>query len=107
MSDTNTNNKLDPFIWNEAFPEPNALFDFEHKSIKEIYGHADIVLDTNVLLIPLSTGSRSLEEVERIYTKLISEDRLYIPAQVAREYAKNKPEKIKNLYHQLKEGLNK
>ena len=99
MSDKNIDNDLDPFISNEIFPEADALFNFEHKSIKEIYEKADIVLDTNVLLILLNTGSRSLKEVEKIYSKLIKEERLYIPAQVAREYAKNKPEKIRNLYH--------
>lgn len=103
MADSKTLTSLDPFILNEVYPEPAALFAFENKSVEEIYLGADIVLDTNVLLILLNTGSRGIAEVEKIYTKLIAENRLFVPAQVAREFTKNKPEKIKNLYHQLQQ----
>ena len=93
--------ELDPFILHQVSPEANELLGFEHKSIKEIIDTADIVLDTNILLRLLVTGTNSIAEVEKIYARLIKEKRIYIPAQVAREYTKNRSEKIKNLYHDL------
>ncbi len=92
---------LDPFFLNDIYPEPASLFSFKNRSVLEIVNHADIVLDTNVLLLLLSTGSRSISEVEKIYQKLINEKRLFIPAQVAREFVKNRPDKIKEIYHQI------
>ncbi|AKV02314.1 hypothetical protein AKJ09_08977 [Labilithrix luteola] len=60
-----------------------------------------VVLDTNVLLAPYKTSATALNEIRRIYTQLRSEKRLVIPAQVAREFGRNRPNLVASLYKQV------
>ena len=69
--------------------------------LQEIIGDCIFVLDTNVLLLPYTTTSSGFEEIKKAFSKLISKNQLLVPAQVAREFAKNRPEKIKTLFQQL------
>lgn len=71
------------------------------KKITDIKDDCLVVLDTSVLLFPFSTGKESLKEIKKVYEKLIREKRLIIPGQVAREYARRRPEMIVNIYQQL------
>ena len=59
------------------------------------------VIDTNALLLPYTTSSDSLKEIKKVYEQLIKENRLIIPGQVAREFAKNRPEKLKQIFQTL------
>ena len=59
------------------------------------------VLDTNTLLVPYSTGSDSLVAIEKVYQKVKKQDRLKIPGQVVREFANNRPEKLKEIFQKL------
>ena len=60
-----------------------------------------VAVDTNVLLLPYSTGPASLEQIRQTYEGLASKNRLRIPAQVAGEFAENRAEKLKTLFQQL------
>ena len=60
-----------------------------------------IFLDTNALPVPYLTGRASLDEIKKTYKKLIAAKRLVIPGQVAREFAKNRPDQLKTLYQQV------
>lgn len=64
------------------------------------------VLDTNALLVPYGTDPASLDAIRATYTKLLSENRLIVPAQAAREFAKNRPERLKVAYDQLAQRQN-
>lgn len=58
----------------------------------------------------ITNSKTSLDEIEKILKKLVREDRLFIPGQTVREFAKNRPIKIQELYQQLsqkKSNLNK
>lgn len=68
----------------------------ELKSVEQVKNKCLFVLDTNALLLPYTTSSKSIDEIKKVYAKLIKEKRLFIPGQVAREFAKNRPEKIKD-----------
>jgi hypothetical protein len=59
------------------------------------------VVDTNVLLVPYTTGRASLEQIRRTFERLTAKNQLRIPAQVAREFADNRAEKLKTLFQQL------
>jgi hypothetical protein len=59
------------------------------------------VLDTNALLVPYRTGPEILKQITSTYQRLIAEKRLVIPGQVAREFAKNRGDKLKELHEQL------
>lgn len=63
-----------------------------------------VVLDTNVLRSPYRTSTSALDEIKRIYTKLRSENRLLIPGQVAREFARNRPNVVAGLYKAVRDA---
>ena len=86
------------FIYNRIFPDANSILNRKEKKIDEIFKDAIFVLDTNSLLAPFNTGKENIEEIQKVYTKLIDKNRLYIPEHVFREFAKNRSSKISNLY---------
>jgi rRNA-processing protein FCF1 len=82
------------------------------KSLFEIKDDCYLVLDTNVLLLPYTINSKSLKEIKDTYLQLVNANRLFIPGQVAREFANNRAKKIAEIHQQLSkkrnaQGLNK
>lgn len=71
---------------------------------KPNFKSAIIVLDTNVLLAPYRSSTEALEAIIDAYKELKEQARLYIPAQVAREFAKNRSTVLTNLHKQIKEA---
>ena len=98
-------NKLDPFIAEAIYPDPGAIFTARYKSVEEIKNTCMIVLDTNALLVPYAIGKDSLQQIRYTYEKLIEENRLVIPSQVAREFAKNRAGKLGELFQQFNRKL--
>ncbi len=86
---------------NTVYPDAAELFAFRPASIKTVLSKGLIVLDTNTLLTPYGTGRTTLEQIKKTYSKLILEERLVVPGQVAREFAKHRPEQLKNLYKDI------
>ncbi|MEG4581601.1 PIN domain-containing protein [Microcoleus sp. MON1_C5] len=91
----------DIFIANDVYPDPLPIFNSKFKTREEIKNDCFIVLDTNALLLPYTISKASLEEIKNTYTKLISEKRLIVPGQVAREFAKNRANKLVELYQNI------
>jgi len=89
------------FIHQKIYPNPQDIFDIDVKPLEDIIGDCIFIIDTNILLLPYTTTSSGFEEIKKAYAKLISKKQIFIPAQVAREFAKNRPEKIKTLFQQL------
>jgi len=83
-----------PFLKNAAdiFSVENASPDFENSIF---------VIDTNILLAPYRASNEAFEEVTKIYSKLNQKSQLFIPAQVAREFAKNRPAVLTSLHKQI------
>ena len=77
------------------------MFSFAPRSRKQVVADALCVLDTNTLLVPYGTDPSSLEAIRNTYQRLLKDDRLRVPAHVAREFAKNRPERLKAVYDQL------
>lgn len=63
-----------------------------------------VVLDANVLLAPYRTSAAALDEIKRIYAKLKREGRLLVPAQAAREFAKNRPNLVAALHKLVRDA---
>lgn len=101
MPERSQDKKYDIFIANKIYPNPVSVFKAEYKSINHIKDSASIVFDTNVLLLPYTVSSASLGEIKKIYLNLVEEKRLFIPGQVAREFANNRPIKICDLHKAL------
>lgn len=91
----------DIFIYNKIYPETSQIFQFCHQPVDKLKDNCIFVIDTNALLIPYSTSKESIDRIKEVYAKLISESRFFIPGQVVREFAKNRPEKLKEVFQQL------
>lgn len=91
----------------ESYPDASSIFAVSLSPLEQVRDEALIVLDTNVLLVPYTVNPKSLEDIRRTYARLITEERLFIPAQVAREFAKNRASKIGELFQQLSRKRNK
>jgi hypothetical protein len=102
MSDQNKKKVFDDiFIVDSIYPEAESIFKIYLKGLEEIKDDCYIVLDTNVLLVPYTISKESLAQIRKTYETLISESRLIIPVQVSREFVKNRPNKLIELYQDL------
>lgn len=95
---------IDNFYLEKVFPEPDKLFEFEFKSFNQINEDSLFVFDTNVLFVPFLVSTKSFKDYKKICKKLREEDRLFLPARVAREFAKNRGDNIKHIYRKLRES---
>ncbi|MBF0585292.1 DUF4935 domain-containing protein [Prosthecochloris sp. N3] len=95
------------FLIEEILPEATGFFEEEPQGLELAIGDADIVLDTNVLLIPFGAGAASLIQIAKVYSEIKGRNRLYIPAQVAREFIKNRPNKLAQLYQGISDKISK
>lgn len=93
--------KENAFLHHEIYPNAAGIFSVNIKPIEEIKDDCIFIIDTNVLLLPYATSSSGFEEIKKAFSKLIAKGQLLIPAQTAREFAKNRPEHIKTLFQQL------
>jgi len=94
----------DNFYLEKVFPEADKVFSFEHKNIQEVKDDCVYVFDTMVLLVPYFTSKESVQEFSRIFKDLKKGKRLFIPARVAREFAKNRGQKIAETYNKIIES---
>lgn len=89
------------FGMRDLFPNAESLFSYSLRPVEEIMADCLVVLDTNVLLIPYNTGKTTLDQISKIYKRLIDKKRLIVPGQVAREFAKNRGQKISDLFQRI------
>ncbi len=99
-------NEFDIFISNSVYPDATPIFTYSPKSLDKIKDDCIIIIDTNALLVPYSIGKEGLEQIKRTYKKLVSEKRLFLPGQVAREFARNRANKLAELFQQLNSKRN-
>ncbi len=92
-------------VYKKIFPKVENILNIRVKTIEEIKDNSLYVLDSNVLLGPYTTSKTSLETIKNIYKTLIKRHCLFIPGQVLREFAINRPEKIKNIFFDLTKKL--
>ena len=98
--------ELNIFILNSIYPEADAIFSFKPQPLEDIKDKCLVVLDTNVLLVPFDTGKESLQQIKATYERLIQTEQLVVPGRVAREFAKNRSEKLKTIYQQISRKRN-
>src|ERR1700704_347968 len=85
-----------------SFPEASQVF--APFSIPPITSeNILIVLDTNVLLLPYQTTQDDLQAIGAIYKQLAEQNRLFIPARAAREFAKHRDRKLADMVRTLNE----
>lgn len=91
----------------QVFPDAEAVFRSAPPSLEDAFKAADVVLDTNVLLLPYTAGKESVDETADVFRRLAKDERLFVPGQVAREYAKNRPLKIAQVVQHIADTLGK
>jgi rRNA-processing protein FCF1 len=97
----NTESELeDIFLLASTYPKAELIFK-NHKLLEEIKDECLFVVDTNALLIPYKQNPATLDGIEKVYLNLVSQNRLFIPGHVAREFAKNRVYKVKNIHESL------
>ncbi|MCL6753625.1 DUF4935 domain-containing protein [Nostoc sp. CCCryo 231-06] len=101
MDNQEKGNKIEMLYRNSLYPHAESIFSFRPKSVEEIKDDCFIVIDTNSLLVPYTTGKASLEQINTIYRLLVDSNRLVIPGQAAREFAEHRVTKLKDLYQQI------
>lgn len=94
-------------VLKDIFPDASNIFTFSPSTVSQIKDDCMVVVDTNALLVPYTVSKSSLDTIKDTYARLIDKKQLFIPGHVAREFAKNRAEKIKELYHQLSSSRNK
>jgi hypothetical protein len=100
-SDSNATPCPDPLVADTVYPCAHEVFTQELPKLADIKDDCVFVLDTNVLLSPYGAGTESLKAIEATYRKVLEQGRLYIPAQVAREFAANRGRKLADLHKSL------
>ncbi|PJJ48812.1 PIN domain-containing protein [Hymenobacter chitinivorans] len=98
------------FYLEDVYPDASSLLSSVFKTVDQIVPNTIFVLDTNVLLTSFDASSNTISDIEGILLSIKSQNKLYIPARVAREFVNNRGKKIGELYlkmRQNKESLNR
>ncbi len=95
------------FLANDILPNAAEAFGDKVEPIEKAINSADIVLDTNVLLLPYGAGASSLKKITEAFEKLKAQGRVFLPAQVAREFVKNRPNKLSELQQGLSDKISR
>ncbi len=97
----NFGTEIDSFWLSEVYPDAGASLEFCQASVQQIRDNAIVVLDTNVLLLPYRLGAQSLGEIQKVLLKLAGGDRIFLPAQAAREFLKNRAGRVRDVLREL------
>ena len=62
---------------------------------------AIIVLDTNVLVLPYQISQDDLHAIGKVYARLAADDRLFVPARVAREFVNQRERRLAEMVSAL------
>ena len=101
MENQEKRTKREMLYRNSLYPKAENIFAFHPKLVEDIKDECFIVVDTNSLLVPYTTGKASLEQINTIYRLLVDGNRLVVPGQAAREFAEHRVTKLKELYQQI------
>jgi hypothetical protein len=96
-------NAFDIFVGDHVFPNADELFSLDIAPLEAVRDKCDVVVDTSVLLLPYETSTNSLKEIQAIYQTLKRGGRLFVPAQVAREFARLRARKLSEVFQALTE----
>ncbi|MGI8489940.1 PIN domain-containing protein [Pectobacterium sp. S5] len=91
------------FSLERRFPEVSNIFTI-YKDVNASEKNTLIFLDTNVLLLPYvakQLGKQDIKEIQKLYVELKSEGKLFISDRVAREFIKNRDNKISDIVKAL------
>lgn len=98
--------EYNPFIRNQQYPDATAIFSLQNLPIAQVKSDCLYVIDTNALLLFYQSSATNLTALIDILESLIERNRIFIPGQVAREFASNRPDRIRELFQVLNRKMN-
>lgn len=101
--DTSAREEIDPFFLRELFPDAQGLLNTDYAALEEIKDTCLVVLDASAMLLPYVMGQITLGKVVEVYRPLGQQGRLIVPAQAAREFARNRATKIADIVRHLQD----
>jgi len=93
--------KANPLFLKGLYPDAQGLLDTRYASLEEMKETCLVVLDATAMLLPYVMGQVTLGKVIDVYRPLAQQARLIVPAQAAREFAKNRSTKIADIVQHL------
>lgn len=94
---------ISPFTLTRFFPDAQGLLDASYSTLEAIKETCFVALDANVLLLPYKLESVSLPDVIAAYEPLVKAERLIIPAQAVREFARHRSTKVAEIVKHLRD----
>jgi len=95
------------FSLEKVFPDADQVFQASYKHLHEVRHKCIFVFDTNILLVPYDVSEANISAILDIFVELRRTNRLFIPARVAREFAKQRGEKISQIFLRLRQKQQK
>ncbi|WP_085637816.1 MULTISPECIES: PIN-like domain-containing protein [unclassified Pseudomonas] len=89
--------------YREKIPQPELIFSYKQNSIQTIKNSCLVSFDTNVLLAPYNLRKESINEIEKILSSLRKQNRIFLSAHAAREFAINKQNKLSEIHNSIHE----
>ena len=89
----------------DIYEKPFDIISTEYKTASDIMKDCVYILDTNVLLLPYTISSKELNIIETVYERLVNTNRLLVPEQVIKEFAKNRPNKLCEMHKVISDYL--
>jgi hypothetical protein len=96
----------DIFVANKCYPDAMGLFFNGYQTLDQVRNTCVVILDTNALLVPYGISKSGVSEIASTYKQLVASNRLVVPGQVAREFAKNRPSKIGEIFQAVSRKQN-
>ncbi|AEA67498.1 Hypothetical protein PSEBR_a1311 [Pseudomonas brassicacearum subsp. brassicacearum NFM421] len=87
------------------YPIPSDTFGFKLETISNVKDTCLFVLDANVLLLPYGADASSLKAIRSVYEILSEQNRVFIPAQAAREFFDNRSKKLADIHELLSKKM--
>lgn len=109
MTETDTDREPTSRLYRTHSDSAEAVFTWRPREISTALADETtfVALDTNILLAPYGVRSGSFAEIIGVLGKLAHSNRLIVPGQVAREFARNRPSKFSDLVQRFNEASSK
>lgn len=97
---------LPEFHLHLRYPNATRIFEISVPSLEVLRSEAVFAIDTNVLLLPYKLKAERLDQIAVPFRALLGENRLFVPGHVAREFARQRENRLSDLYHDISSKMN-
>ena len=95
----------EPSRLEQIYPNVVDALNLKAKLLHEVIENCLFVVDTNTLLVPYKAKTESLAGIQKLYKRLASSERLFIPEHVLREFFQNQPKYHDDVYKELHKAV--